>query len=160
MSSSERRQGSDRRRVPRGGRRSYDQPGRHPKLLIADSYDGARIPCVRYLDHFGFHVEQAVDGDQVLAALSTTKPDVILMERGLPLLSARTLGDRLEEHDDTRTIPIIVMTSEFDVDGTHVEAASGILVKPFPLSSMIEEVRRALRACPPRTGVAPPSQPL
>ena len=48
MSAPNRRVGRpvDRRSVPRGGRRETDRSGRHPNVLVADSYEGARVPCV------------------------------------------------------------------------------------------------------------------
>ena len=49
----------DRRRVPRGGRRTTDRTGLHPTILVADSYEGARRPCARYLDRFHFQVVEA-----------------------------------------------------------------------------------------------------
>jgi len=148
MSAPERRQGSgDRRRVARGGRRPADQPGRHPQLLVADSYDGARIPCVRYLDRFGFSVEQAADANEALASIATKPPQLILVEDGLPKMSAWRMVRQLKEQAETRSIPVIVMTSDFD-PGTRQPAqseAAAVLVKPFALSTMLQEIRRVLR---------------
>ena len=55
---------------PRGGRRATDRPGRHPQILIADSYDGARIPFVKYLDRLGFEVLEAGDGHKAMAHIA------------------------------------------------------------------------------------------
>lgn len=137
----------DRRRMPRGGRRSSDQPGRYPNLLIADSYDGARGPCARYLDRFGFHVEECVDGDEAMASIDARPPHLILVEAGLPKLSANRMVRRLKDQPHTKAIPIIVMTADFDSTApqpTQSEAA-GVLVKPFALSTMLQEIRRVLR---------------
>ena len=141
----------DRRAVQRGGRRTSDRPGRYPSLLVADSYDSARVPCVRYLDKFGFHVEQAADGNEALARIEATRPHVILVEDGLPNVSAWRLVQRLQEQPETRSIPVIVMTSDFELTRKQPEAspAAAILVKPFALSTMLSEIRRVLRAHPP-----------
>jgi two-component system phosphate regulon response regulator PhoB len=138
---------SDRRRVPRGGRRSGDQPGRYPNLLIADSYDGARQPCARYLDRFGFRVEECADGDECLAAIDARPPHLILIEDDLPKMSASRLVRHLKEQDRTKVIPVIVMFSDFEAHGHHhVETESAAaLVKPFALSTMLQEIRRVLR---------------
>src|SRR6266480_2418028 len=56
LSSEHQRSLSDRRRVPRGGRRPTDRPGKYPPVLVAESYDGVRMSCARYLDRFHFHV--------------------------------------------------------------------------------------------------------
>ncbi len=138
---------SDRRAVPRGGRRPYDRPGRFPNLLVADSYDGARIPCARYLDHFGFHVDQASDGEGAMAAMRTLLPHVLIVEAGLPRKSAGELASWLQtERSRDRPVPLILMLSDFDADApAQLPPAVASLVKPFPLSSMLQEVRRALR---------------
>ncbi len=137
----------DRRRVPRGGRRASDAAGRYPNLLIADSYDGARGPCVRYLDRFGFRVEECTDGDEALAAIEARPPHLILVEDGLPKMSAKGMVRRLKEQPHTKAIPVIVMTADFDGRGqqpAQIDAA-GVLVKPFALSTMLQEIRRVLR---------------
>ena len=56
---SEQRSLPDRRRVSRGGRRAFDRAGAYPPVLVADSYDGVRTSCSRYLDRFNFQVLQA-----------------------------------------------------------------------------------------------------
>src|SRR5262245_59898074 len=115
MTTSERRSTrADRRQVARGGRRTDDQPGRYPHLLVADSYENARTPCVRYLDRFGFHVDEATDGNEALAMIEAKPPHVILVDAGLPHLSAARLVRRLREQPHTRSVRVIVMTSDFD----------------------------------------------
>src|SRR5688572_11760959 len=78
MTLMERRTGGDRRRTPRGGRRATDRPGRHPQILIADSYDGARIPWVKYLDRLGFEVLEARNGHKAMAHIDAQRADVIV----------------------------------------------------------------------------------
>jgi CheY-like chemotaxis protein len=128
----------------RGGRRTNDQPGRFPKILVADSYDGARIPCVKYLDRFGFSVEQAVTGSEVLERIETAPPHVILAESGLRVTPIALIIDRLQQ--TSQPVPLIVMAS--DVDGAEPLARIprvSVLQKPFTLSAMLEEIRRVLR---------------
>ena len=138
----------DRRSVPRGGRRETDRrSGRHPNVLVADSYEGARVPCVRYLQHLGFRVEQAADGEQALALIRATPPDLIVTEQRLPKMPASRLKQRLAQHERTQHIPIIVTVSDFDLGDADRESQgmASVLVKPFPLTAMINEVRRVLR---------------
>ncbi|SRR6266508_4848849 len=157
MSITERRfpPGPDRRRVPRGGRRAGDRPGRFPHLLVADSYDGARVPCVRYLERFGFQVDEAVDAQEVLAKIDAKPPHLILIEKGLPNTPVSQLVRGLREQPHTKSIPVIIMTS--DLGSTRREAEAplvGLLEKPFALSTMLQEIRRLLREHPP---VPPPA---
>src|SRR5262245_34262567 len=134
----------DRRRVPRGGRRDYDLPGRGPTVLVADSYEGARRPCVRYLDRFNFDVTEATNGEDALKQIVSTTPRVIVTEWGLPAMPADRLCQWLAQRQRTREIPVIVVAADFDA-GRRMPGVAAILVKPFSLEAMLTEVRRALR---------------
>ena len=136
----------DRRRVPRGGRRPTDRPGRYPTLLVAESYAPVRRPFVRYLEHFNFRVTQATNGDELLEAVARVPPHVILTEVALPHMEVQRLTRWLENSRDTRSIPVIVMADAFN-EGSEARLGNpaGVLIKPFPLSTMLDEVRRVLR---------------
>lgn len=143
-------QRSDRRRFPRGGRRAGDRPGRHPNVLVADSYAGARVPCARYLNRFGFHVDEAADGEQVLALVNNAPPHLIIVELGLPQLPAPRLTRWLAQNWRTREIPVIVLAGDAQAGAEEPPAAAaGILVKPFQLAAMLDEIRRVIRAHAP-----------
>jgi DNA-binding response OmpR family regulator len=137
----------DRRRVARGGRRAGDRRGRYPNVLIADSYVGARHPCARYLERFGFCVQECADGDEAIAAIGASPPHLILVEDELPKVPALRLWRWLKDHERTQAIPVILMTSEFDDRGEQpFQGPTGtVLVKPFALSTMLQEVLRVFR---------------
>jgi len=134
-----------RRRFLRGGRRSSDLPGRHPRVLVADSYEGARRPCIRYLDYFNFDVAAAADSQALLEEVVAQSPAVILIDSQLEK-AARGL---LVETTHLQKIPAILFVggaaeaSGPDQTAVHVAAS---LVKPFPLAAMLETIRGVLRA--------------
>lgn len=138
MTTTERRaaeRSSDRRRAPRGGRRQTDTPGRHPIVLVADADHGARRPCVRYLIRRGFLVDEANGGVEAASAIMMMRPRIVLVDAALP--AARSFLPSIREAG----IPMIVMTTDFMEPATH---AAGLLIKPFPLETMLTEVRRVL----------------
>jgi DNA-binding response OmpR family regulator len=136
----------DRRRVPRGGRRNTDRPGRYPPILVADSYDGARRPCARYLDRFHFQVAEASHGEEALSFIIALAPHVILADSSLPTMPAWRLKQWLAQNWRTRNIPVIVMANDLAPDDADLrEKGGGVLVKPFALTTMLAEVRRVLR---------------
>lgn len=121
-----------------------DLPGRHPTIAIIEQYEGVRRPCARYLDHFHFEVAEAATPDQGLEILQQKDPAVILME---DVESAAT--EQIQQHARARAIPVVSMTSAFgDTATRRAEAlgAVGVLVKPFALGAMLQEIRRVLRA--------------
>jgi CheY-like chemotaxis protein len=150
---------ADRRRVPRGGRRATDRAGKHPALLIAESYEGVRQSCSRYLDRFHFHVAEAADGEQAIARIAADPPQVILTELNLPSMPAWRLKQWLSQSWRTRQIPIIVLAD--NLDGSAAEELrqhmAGVLMKPFPLGRMLDEIRRTLRIAAVEDGNNAPS---
>jgi len=133
--------------VPRGGRRDYDQNGRSPTILVADSYEGARRPCVRYLDRFNFDVAEATNGEDALKQIVSTTPRVIVTEWALPSMPADQLCQWLAQGWRTREIPVIVIAADFEAQ-RRMPSVAAVLVKPFSLQSMLSEVRRVLHEPP------------
>jgi DNA-binding response OmpR family regulator len=132
--------------VPRGGRRSADRPGAHPPILIADSYEGVRRPCARYLERLHFAVAEAACGDEALASIVASPPRLILAELQLPTMPAGRLLRWLGQSWRTRDIPVLVLAGvvEPSTDETF-RLAAGVLVKPFALRQMVDEIRRVIR---------------
>jgi len=132
----------DRRRAARGGRRESDRPGRHPVILLADSYEDARSPVARYLDRFGFDVREATTADEAVAALDRDQPEVLVS--GLRGADAAVLFDALSARGPGTPRVIMVLLSANDDPVPAV--ATGVMSKPFSLRPMLDELRREIRA--------------
>jgi len=86
---------------------------------------------------FGFQVAEATNGDEAVAAIDAVRPQIILSELTLPL--AASLMEKLSRESPMR---LIVTTT---LENVRVPPqAVGILVKPFALPTMLNEVRRVL----------------
>ena len=119
-------------------------------VLVAESYDGVRKSCARYLDRFNFQVAEAADGEQALKQIAAEPPQVILAELNLPSMPAPRLSQWLSQNWRTRQIPVIVLAgdlepSEESVFGDSRTVVGGVLVKPFTLKVMLDEIRRVMR---------------
>jgi DNA-binding response OmpR family regulator len=114
-------------------------------VLVADSYEGARRPVIRYLDHFNFDVAAAADSRSLLEEVVAQSPAVILIDSQLEKSSRGLLG----ETSQLQQIPAILfvggVTEASESDRTAVRVAAS-LVKPFQLAAMLETVRGVLRA--------------
>jgi DNA-binding response OmpR family regulator len=130
----------DRRRVPRGGRRKYDRPGRSPMVLVADSYEDARSPIVRYLDRCGFDVIEAASAQEAAEVIESRQPQAVLS--GLHGLEASRFYEILAERVANPRIVIVMLSSG---DESIPTQATGVLTKPFSLRPMLDELRRQLR---------------
>jgi len=144
----ERRGLRDRRRIPRGGRRPYDIPGRSPSVLVADSYEAARRPCVRFLDRFNFDVREAENGEAALAQLTAESPRVLLLEWTQAMTSAIRLRDWFLRDNPASSLRVIAVAGSLEPD-EQMPIADALLIKPFSLDAMLAEIRRLLRAMEP-----------
>jgi DNA-binding response OmpR family regulator len=135
---------ADRRRIPRGGRRDYDRAGRHPTVLVADSYEDARSPIARYLDRFGFDVLEASSAGEAADLLARRRPQAMLS--GLQGAEADQLYELLAARPPH--VPPIVILMLSSGDDARPPQATGTLAKPFSLRPMLEKLRRELRAHP------------
>jgi len=138
--------GSDRRRHSRGGRRVGDLPGRYPHLIVADSYEAARRPCARYLEHFAFDVTALGDGegDSIARALEERRPAVLLM--GTNLTNPPT-NELLALATGKAGVPVILLADSAEqAPEADLSAAAAVLVKPFTLGGMMDTVRAVIRS--------------
>lgn len=152
---SEQRTGGDRRRVPRGGRRPDDRPGRFPTLLVADRHRTARVPYVRYLSQFRFKVAEAKDNNEVLQAIEANQPHIILIDPALLRdIQYSTVPPALAAPPQ---VPVIFLVCDSTEQLPNYEGvlSAGFLIKPFSLASMVDEVRRVLRGLI-SNGIRPP----
>jgi DNA-binding response OmpR family regulator len=137
---------SDRRQIARGGRRKSDRPGRHPIVLVADAYEDARTPIVKYLDHHGFLVLEAASAAHAARLIEEHRPHVVMS--GL-------LGHEAADFYAALSIAaapqrrMIILRSGID-DPVPAQATS-VITKPFSLRPMLEQVRAALRSVATRT---------
>jgi DNA-binding response OmpR family regulator len=130
--------------MPRGGRREYDRTGRFPSVLVAESYEGARRPFVRYLERYHFDVAEAANGEEALTCVIASPPRVVLIEWSLPMMAGSQLAQWLARGWRTGQVRVIALAGDGE-PGVELPRVDGVLVKPFSLAMMIEEVRRVLR---------------
>lgn len=137
---------SDRRRFPRGGQRLGDRPGRHPRVIIADSYSGVRRPCAAYLSHFNFLVDEAAHGNGLMETVLAEgePPAVLIMDCELADSAVQ-----LRLLETPQPVPVILLVDSVEEASTRTHAAlapAAVLVKPFALASMLDAIRVVLRA--------------
>jgi DNA-binding response OmpR family regulator len=102
----------------------------------------------------GFGVLEADNGCCALEHIDASAAQVIVVENGLPNASVSQIVDRLRGAG--QAVPLIVMTSDLDVvEDTAVAGLPlvAVLEKPFSLTTMLQEIRRLLRA--PRIAIEP-----
>jgi len=59
-----------------------------------------------------YQIESAPDGADALTAVARNRPDVILLDLMMPVLDGFGVIERLRQHPDHRTIPVVVLTAK------------------------------------------------
>jgi two-component system, OmpR family, phosphate regulon response regulator PhoB len=82
-----------------------------PSVLVAED-EGALITLLRYnLEREGYRVLEAKDGEEALLVAAEEKPDLVLLDWMLPQLSGIEVCRRLRGRQETRNVPIIMLTA-------------------------------------------------
>lgn len=82
-----------------------------PTILLVEDNELNRDMLSRRLRARGFTVVMAVDGLAGVEAARTTRPDLILMDLGLPDIDGCEATARIKADETTRHIPIIALTA-------------------------------------------------
>ncbi|MHA1559757.1 MAG: phosphate regulon transcriptional regulator PhoB [Alphaproteobacteria bacterium] len=110
---------------------------------------------LRYnLEAEGYAVEASLRGDEAELKIREVLPDLILLDWMLPGVSGIELCRRLRRRDETRDLPIIMLTAR----GEETERIRGLstgaddyVVKPFSVPELMARVRAILRRSRPET---------
>ena len=104
-------------------------------ILVVDDDYLSRDALSRRLEHSGFRVVRAVDGEQAISVAHTASPDLILMDLGLPIVDGWTATRRLKADPATNHIPIIVVSAQITPNSREkILIAGGDDLEPKPVS--------------------------
>jgi CheY-like chemotaxis protein len=117
-------------------------------LIVEDNEDG-REKMAMLLDSYGIRVLQAADGAEGLEAALTHRPDIALIDIGLPGMDGYEVARRLRADPGTRGIRLVALTGYGLLEDQQRALAAGFdlhLVKPVPPDSLLEAIASCLKA--------------
>jgi two-component system KDP operon response regulator KdpE len=92
-----------------------------------------------------FNVFEATTGEEALAATAAHRPDVIILDLGLPDLDGIEVTRRLREWTQIPIIVVSVREQEIDKIAALDAGADDYLTKPFGAGELMARIRAALR---------------
>jgi len=107
-----------------------------------------------YLEHAGFAVVSASDGTAALATARSSRPDLVVLDLGLPELDGLDVARALRRDS---TVPIVMLTGRGDeadkIAGLEI-GADDYITKPFSPKELVARIRAVLRRTerPPDAG--------
>ena len=134
-------------------RRHISGPERHHVLVVDDDAD-LRVLLTDILERAGLRVTTAGSGLEALRTGFATRPDLIVLDLGLPDLDGLEVLRRVREMTD---LPVMILTArdlELDkVEGLTV-GADDYVTKPFSNAEVVARVKALLRRSSPASGAA------
>jgi DNA-binding response OmpR family regulator len=119
------------------------------RVLVVDDEPMVREVVANYLQRDGFAVQSVGDGGEALAAVASSRPDLVILDVMLPSVDGLTLLRQLREQSD---VPVILLTArggEADrVLGLEL-GADDYVPKPFSPRELAARVRSVLRRSTP-----------
>ncbi len=111
----------------------------NPTILVIED-DASMAELLRYnLEHEGFKVAYAADGEEGLMRAQEEPPDLVLLDWMLPMVSGIEVCRRLRRQPETRNTPIIMLTArgeEADRIRGLDTGADDYITKPFSPSEL------------------------
>ena len=118
------------------------------KILVVED-DKDLISLIKFnLKSEGFNVLLSPNGEDGLFTAKEEKPDLILLDWMLPILSGIEVLQRLKNNKDTKSIPVIFITAKGEendkIRGLN-SGADDYIVKPFSTKELIARIKANLR---------------
>src|SRR5438067_4953831 len=125
-----------------------------PLVLIVED-EAPLVTMLRYnLEREGFAVDAAADGEEALLRIAERKPDAVLLDWMLPLVSGLEVCRQIRRAPATRALPVIMLTARGQ-EGDRIRGldsgADDYVVKPFSPSELIARLRAVIRRARPET---------
>jgi CheY-like chemotaxis protein len=113
-------------------------------LLVEDNEDN-RIVYSTILQHFGYVVMEALNGEEGIAKARAEHPDLILMDISIPVIDGWEATQVLKRDPETRSIPIIALTAHAlasDREKAMEVGCDSYLAKPCEPKAVVSEVEK------------------
>ncbi|UJR82886.1 response regulator [Sandaracinus amylolyticus] len=112
-----------------------------PTVLIVDDFADARALLRTLLEARGYHTVEASDGEQAIALAREVRPDVVLLDLGLPVVSGWDVARVLRDDPTTRDAIIVACTAysrPSELEQARDAGCAHVLTKPLDFDALLE----------------------
>lgn len=122
-------------------------------LIVDDEFD--MLSAIRgALEDEGYEVVAKSSGPEALQYLGEQRPDLLLMDVMMPVLSGIEVLQRIRRTEGLQDLPVIMMSAVEPPARTAERAWDNFLKKPFSLDRLARCVSGTLQACAGRVASA------
>jgi len=123
-----------------------------PQILLVEDEPAQREVLAYNLESEGFDVRRAENGEEAMLLVAEALPDLVILDWMMPLLSGIEVCRQLKTREDTRDIPVIMLSArseEVDTVRGLETGADDYIVKPYSMRELMARVRTQLRRVRP-----------
>jgi len=123
-----------------------------PQVLLVEDEPAQREVLAYNLEAEGYAVRRAENGEEAMLLVAEAKPDLIILDWMMPLMSGIEVCRQIKTRDDTRDIPVIMLSArseEVDAVRGLETGADDYVIKPYALKELMARVRTQLRRSRP-----------
>ena len=123
-----------------------------PYILVVEDEDSLATLLQYNLQKEGYEVALAGDGEEALLKVDERLPDLVVLDWMLPKVSGIEVCRRLRQRNETRNLPIIMLTArgeESDRIRGLDTGADDYVIKPFSMTELAARLRAVLRRLRP-----------
>ncbi len=118
------------------------------KVLLAEDNAVNRELLRELLEARGYEVIEACNGQEALAALEQSVPDILLLDIGMPVLDGYAVASRIRQDPRFAKLPVLGVTAyamQGDREKILDSGFDGYLSKPVHAKALKEELDRLLK---------------
>jgi two-component system KDP operon response regulator KdpE len=116
------------------------------KIMVVEDNDKLLALLRRALEREGYSVISAISGVEMMKLLYSSRPDLIVLDIGLPDVDGRDLLAALKKDARTFTIPVVVWSGRYTDSDRAVALGLGAedYVEKGPPSTLVPKIQRVL----------------
>lgn len=120
-----------------------EKPPARPRVLIVEDAPDIRNLLIEFLSDSGYQVDVATNGARALSRVSVNRPDVVLLDLMMPVMTGWEFCQRLRALPGGSDIPVIVISATHGIaQQASAAQATDYLAKPFTLDELLAKVSR------------------
>lgn len=117
------------------------------RILLVEDNEMNRDAISRLLERRGFSLLTAADGEEGVRLCGEARPDLVLMDLGLPGIDGFEATRRIKADPATRAIPVVALTARAltsDREAAFQAGCDDYDTKPVDLARLVDKIHRLL----------------
>jgi two-component system alkaline phosphatase synthesis response regulator PhoP len=103
------------------------------------------------LEHAGYRIREAADGNEALSAVEKEIPDVMILDVMMPNMDGLTVCAILRSRAETAALPILMLSARSNAEAVQLGLDAGAdryLTKPISHKDLVQHVEDVLSGVP------------